>query len=764
MTIVVRQGLVKRHVAVRSRGILSGQAMETRLASAAEHFLERVRSSKRVSNVALVERAYEFARNCHEGTLRKTGEPFIHHPLEVASILNELGMDEATLAAGLLHDVVEDCNVPLTDLEQAFGPEVATLVNGVTKLKRLDFRSAQEHKAENLRKMLLAVAQDARVLIIKLADRVHNLRTIEPFPPERRAEIARETLQVFAPLAHRLGIMRLKWELEDRSFKYAHPDEFEETVRQVEKTRDERQHLVDEVMTTIRTRLTVEGIAAEINGRPKHLYSIWTKQRQQLIDFDRIHDLTAVRVIVESVPECYHALGVIHSLWPPIMGEYTDHIALPKPNGYQSLHTKVLGPYSEPMEVQIRTRAMHREAEYGIAAHWKYKEGRPRGSDFDDKLHWLRQLLELQSDTTDPGEFLNALRSDLFSSEVFVFTPRGDVLDLPAGATPVDFAYRIHSEIGHHCVGAKVQGRIVPLDYHLQNCDICEVMTSRQSKGPKRDWLDFIKTAHARHRIRGFLRKQAFGDNVRAGHERLERAARAEHLEPKTIVRQELIGRLVPYHNWKTVDEVLAAIGYGDISAERILEKLRAELKKLAPATTPEPPQAVAPKRPRGRADQRLNGQGKLAVSLSATGIDDVMFSLARCCTPVPGDRVAGYVTRGRGVTLHRLDCRNLEAYQQREPDRIIAVEWQLKEDASFHVEIAVEALDRVGLLNEITGLISERKLNIDSLTTVTGRDQRARMTIVLAVPNLDRLSAMLVELRKHPSVLEAYRVTSGAR
>ncbi len=716
--------------------------------------IEQTRRARPTSDSDLLMRAYAFAHEKHAGQKRMTGEPYIEHPIAVAGILAELGMDDPTLAAGLLHDVVEDCGVGFEEMARRFGVEVAQLVEGVTKLKHIDFTSQQEKQAENLRKLFLAMAGDVRVIIIKLADRLHNMRTLDPFPEARRREISQETLQILAPIAHRLGIWRIKWELEDRSFKYLEPDIYKQIYALVQHTRAERSALVHQAIETLQERLQREGIAAEVTGRPKHFYSIYQKMMRQGRKFDELHDLIALRIICPTEADCYHALGLVHSLWLQLPEMFFDYIAKPKPNNYQSLHTKVLGPNGEPIEIQIRTREMHREAEFGIAAHWRYKEddaGKPNATASDgsalpggasrdssprggspnslassdgigSKLRWLRLVLELESDTKDDAQsFLDSLKLDLYTDQIFAFTPRGDVIYLPQDSTPVDFAYRIHSDIGHNCAGAKVNGRIVPLDYKLHNGDICEILTQRATRagaGPKRGWLEFVVTPHAKNRIKSFLKKCNFEDNFREGLERLERAARHEKLNLGRVTDNEALQKQARAHNFKTVEDLVAAIGYGECSAETIIKRVGAETESAARSAqrdNSEAPSALASAlltrnvktRPEHNAgevapgglelgppahdDQNPNGA---AASRRKMG-GDVLFSLAKCCAPIPGDAVRGYITRGRGVTIHRDDCANLKHYETREPDRLVAAQWTGDGQRNYRALIAIESRDR---------------------------------------------------------------------
>ena len=736
--------------------------------------IEKTRDARPNSDVDLLERAFAFASEQHANVFRKTGEPYIEHPIAVAGLLAELGMDDTTLAAGLLHDVPEDCGITTEEIAERFGQEVATLVEGVTKLKKIEFSTQEEKQAENLRKLFLAMAGDVRVIIIKLCDRLHNMRTLDPFPEKRKREISAETLYILAPIAHRLGIWRIKWELEDRSFKYLEPAIYKQIYALVQKTRLQRSDIVASAMNELRERLASENIQAEVTGRPKHFYSIYQKMLKQGLQFDAIHDLTALRVICNTAQDCYHALGVVHSLWKPVPEMFFDYIAGPKPNNYQSLHTKVLADDGDLVEVQIRTWEMHREAEFGIAAHWRYKEGDKPSQNFGDKLRWLRLVLELQSDTKDDAQsFLDSLKLDLAADQVFAFTPRGDVIYLPQGSTPVDFAFRIHSEVGNACAGAKVNGRIVPLNHKLSNGDICEVITSRGSRGPKRGWLDFVVTPHAKNRIKAFLKKQSFEENYREGMQRLEKAAQVERLKLGSLATNEVLARVAKSLHLKGLPDLLASIGYGEHSAAQVLNRVREEMQsdkpgsagegatlsgaaealmqRKMPMETPEPPEV-----PGGTLQlSSTNLDGSRGPSVSG----NFLYSLARCCAPIPGDEVKGYITRGRGVTVHRVDCSNLKHYEQREPDRLLNAEWTPDPERGFQALVAVEASDRTGLLHDVTAIFAARKVNIAGVNTYPLKNNRARLNIATTVRDSDELSDVMLALRSVVGVSEVHRV-----
>jgi GTP pyrophosphokinase len=709
-------------------------AIEDEAKAQVKNLIARTQEARPTIDSDLLMRAYDFAHEKHEGQKRRTGEPYIEHPIAVAGILAELGMDDPTLAAGLLHDVVEDCGVGYAEMAQRFGNEVAQLVDGVTKLKHIDFSSKQEKQAENLRKLFLAMAGDVRVIIIKLCDRLHNMRTLDPFPEERRREIAAETLYIFAPIAHRLGIWRIKWELEDRSFKYLEPEIYKQIYAKVQKTRSERSEIVQGAIEIVQERLRADGIDAEVTGRPKHFYSIYQKMIKQGRPFDDVHDLIAMRIICPNKDDCYHALGIVHAIWMQIPEMFFDYISKPKPNNYQSLHTKVMGPDGEPFEVQIRTREMHREAEFGIAAHWRYKEGDTPSQNFGDKLRWLRFVLEMQSETQGDAEgFLDSLKLDLATDQIFAFTPRGDVIYLPQDSTPVDFAYRVHSGVGNACVGARVNGRMVPLDYKLHNGDICEIQTSRRADvGPKRNWLDFVVTPHARHRIKSHLRRQNRETLLAEGRDRLEKVAHSEKLKLGKISENEALLKLAKSSGLKTADDVIEAIGYGEFSAESVLRKIRISLDSV------DSPKEV-------REETR--------------GGSSLLFTLAKCCAPVAGDPVEGYTTRGRGITVHRADCPNLAHYREREPGRLVPAHWTGPGNTPYRALVAVEARDRVGLLHDITSLISARKINICGVNTYPLKDSRARLNIAVTISDVNELNDLISALHATQGVSEVHRV-----
>lgn len=718
--------------------------------------IEKVKKYSPNADTGLILQAYEFAAEVHEGQKRLSGEPYVRHPLETAGILADLEMDVQSIAAALLHDVVEDAHVPLDQVTKTFDKEIAELVDGVTKLKLADFEpresdSDQEGRkrhhaeysrsAENLRKIFLAMARDFRVTVIKLADRLHNMRTLSALPPERQIKVATETLQIYAPLAHRLGIWQIKWQLEDLAFKHLHPREYENIVERVSKTRRERESELNEAVGIIRREFEKEGIKAEVQGRPKHLHSIYQKMLRQDLNFDEIYDLTAVRIIVDTVGDCYHALGVVHDQWMPIPERFEDRIAKPKSNMYQSLHTKVIGPKGEPIEIQIRTWEMHKTAEFGVAAHWQYKEGGSTDEQYEHKLAWLRQqLFDWQADSKDDIEFLRSVTEDLFTDQVFVFTPKGDVIDLTAGSTPVDFAYRIHSDLGNHVAGAKVNGRIVPLTYKFSNGDIVEVI-SRSNVAPSLDWLNFVKTSHARNRIKAYFRKLRYGESVAKGHEMLEKEAERQGLDSEEFLKSEHLQKILESVNAQSEEDLFASVGYGHTPALNVIHKLTA----MQPAT-----EGLS------ISDRKPTDEARLGVI--AGGVDGVAIRRSQCCTPIPGDEVVGYVTRGRGMTLHRKGCPNVQVYFKKEPDRMVEVEWHQADGERFQAGVRIEALDRVGLLNDISAVFSETKTNINSAKIKSYSNKTASFDLTVEVDGVDHLNSLMARIGGLSDILTVRR------
>ncbi|MBO0705087.1 MAG: bifunctional (p)ppGpp synthetase/guanosine-3',5'-bis(diphosphate) 3'-pyrophosphohydrolase, partial [Candidatus Dormibacteraeota bacterium] len=656
----------------------------------------------------LVQRAYARAAEAHRGQHRLTGEDYVEHPLEVASILAELNLDGTALAAALLHDTIEDTELTLDEVREEFGTDVAQLVEGVTKLSRISFRNDQQLHAENIRKMLVAMAEDIRVVLIKLADRLHNMQTIDPLPEVKQRRIARETLDIYAPLAHRLGIGQMKWQLEDLAFRTLDPDAYQEIVRRVNSKRRDRESLVTDLKEILARELETIGLeAAEISGRPKHVYSIWQKMTRDHKDFSQIFDLLALRVLVDSVKDCYGVLGVVHSLWKPLPGRFKDYIAMPKSNGYQSLHTSVISHTGEPIEIQIRTHEMHQVADFGIAAHWTYKEGSadPR---FDEKLGWLRLLMEWQKEVIDAESFVDAVKVDIFQDEVFVFTPRGDVINLPRNSTPVDFAYRIHTEVGHRCIGSKVNGRMVPLDYELKNGEIVEVLTSKGPHGPSRDWLNFVKSASARDRIRKWFKSQARDENIAKGRDLLEKELHRMHRLTLSQLPPGKPEDMARHYRYVEVDDFLAAIGYGDLSPHAVVMRMA--------LTRPEDGDSLK--------QIPLLPQSRPAPRVLVRGEKGLLTRMAPCCQPVPGDAITGFTTRGKGVTVHRTDCPN--ALNPPDARRVVPVDWDIDSSEVYPVAIKIEAWDRTGLLRDIATVVAEQRVSMSQAAVQTYEDKTA--------------------------------------
>lgn len=684
----------------------------------------------------LLVRAYDFASRAHSGQLRKSGEPYIVHPLNVGSILSQIETDPPTVAGGLLHDTVEDTPYSIEDINSEFGPSIGHLVEGVTKLSKLNFRTAKDEQARNLRKMLLAMADDIRVIFIKLGDRLHNMRTLAPLPRDRQEHIALETRNIFAPIAHRLGIWRLKWEMEDLALRYLEPGAYFEIVERLGKTRAEREREIERARAQLEQRLREAGLQAEVYGRPKHIYSIYTKMRTQQLDFEQISDLMALRVIVNTVGDCYAALGIVHDLWMPLSGMFSDYIAKPKSNGYQSLHTKVLGPNAQPMEVQIRTHEMHRIAEYGAAAHWRYKEGKT-DADMDKQVGWVRQLLELDADLQESHEFLELLQLDLFKDQVFVVTPQGDVIDLPAGATPIDFAYRIHTELGHHCVGAKVNGKLVPLDYKFKNGDVAEILTQSGAE-PSRDWLKIAQSSHARSKIRRFLRQKTRDESILQGREILNRELERLRGTERSQLDMNRLAQVAEHLNYLDVDSLYAAIGFGDVEPETVIRHLQ---RPALPLTLADEVARFAP--PKG-------GAADATPQVTSDGVKGFSSRISQCCNPLPGDDIAGYITRGGGLTIHRADCKNLQYRAQREPGRVVSLTWETSPDSHFLAQVEVVAVDRMGLFSHITAVVADLGLNIRKAEAHMEGPHLARLTLDVEIHDRTDLD----ELVKHLSQL----------
>ncbi|MDP1809706.1 MAG: bifunctional (p)ppGpp synthetase/guanosine-3',5'-bis(diphosphate) 3'-pyrophosphohydrolase [Actinomycetota bacterium] len=712
-----------------------------------EALVDKVKKYNPKADVALIRRAFARAHELHELQKRKSGEAYIAHPLGVADILADMEMDTTTIAAALLHDVIEDTNVSLFNIQQEFGNEVADLIDGVTKLGRIKFKTYAEEQAENLRKMLLAMAKDIRVILIKLADRLHNMRTICYLSPEKQREKAEETLEIYAPLAHRLGIFQLKWELEDLAFFTLEPKKYDQLQKMLAESREQREGFLKDVIKQIKKDIGKMGVTGQISGRTKHFYSIYQKMIKREKDLNEIYDLSAVRIIVDSVRDCYAVLGVVHSLWRPIPGRFKDYVAMPKFNMYQSLHTTVIGPTGKPFEIQIRTDAMHKTAEYGIAAHWRYKEGGAPGEG-DRQFSWLREMVDWQTETKDPREFMESLKVDLFEDEVFVFTPKGDVINLRAGSTPLDFAYAIHTDVGHHCVGAKVNNQIVSLEYRLKVGDIVDVLTSKTSVGPSKDWLSIAKTSRARSKIRQWFSKESREDSEQLGRELIQKTLRKQGVNVAGAAQAEALGQVSKGMNFAKPETLMAAVGSGKISVKQVTAKII----KILNRSTEEVEPLLPTKLPPSFADRAKT------TGVKVKGIDDLLIRLAHCCHPVPGDPIIGFVTRGRGLSIHRADCVNAQSLNAF-PDRILEVAWDDKQPTTYQVEIQVEALDRTKLLSDISAVLSDSGVNILTATVSTRKDRIAVFRFVFEIGNLRNLNNIINTIKHIDAVFDAYRV-----
>ncbi len=716
--------------------------------------LSRAKKYQPGDNHLLIEKAYVFAENAHRGQLRKSGEPYFSHPRNVASILVELMLDAPTIAAGLLHDTVEDCdNVSFETIEKEFGTEVSQLVDGVTKLGKLNFSDREEQQAESLRKMILAMSKDIRVVLIKLADRLHNMRTLSFQPADRQLSIARETLDIYAPLAHRLGVYTIKQEIEDLALRYIDPEGYKMVAHKVGIKRVEREEQIRTVIRILGSKLEEMGLKNyEIEGRPKHLYSIYRKMVIQNRHFEQIYDLIAIRVLVDTVPECYTVLGVVHTLWNQVPGRFKDYISVPKNNMYQSLHTTLIGGRTipAPFEVQIRTREMHRVAEYGIAAHWNYKEG-GNSNDLDKKLYWLRQILDWQSETRDSKEFIDGLKTDLFSEEVFLFTPKGDIINMQRGATPLDFAYRIHSHIGNSCVGAKVNGKIVPLDTELATGDRVEIMTSSSSKGPSMDWLSIVRTQQAKAKIRQFFKKELYGENVQKGRDMLEHEAKRRGVKLGDLTKPDYLEPLMKKNAFSDLDALFGAVGYGALPSAYVISRLIEEQKRDEEAAAPK----KAPALPEPSDVMR---QGKPTHGIYVEGGAGMLVRFAHCCNPVPGDEISGYITRGRGVTVHKADCVNAI---RSEAERMVNVSWAEEEKGTFNASVRIIAYDHPSLLGEITVFVSDLGTPVTAVSVKMNKNGTCTIHMVIQVTSKDQLRQTVGRLQKRSDVLEAYRSVS---
>ncbi len=724
-----------------------------------ENIINRIESYNPSADIGVVVKAYTYAEMAHStAPMRLSGERYFIHPYSVAITLCDMHMDVQTIAAGLLHDVVEDTGKTYDDIQREFGTEIADMVDGVTKLSKVKYRTKEERQAESLRKMIIAMSKDIRIVIIKLADRLHNIRTLEYMPVEKQKQKAMETLEIYAPIANRLGMASIKWELEDTSLKYIDREGYDDLVKKVSEKNEERKEFIKSIVDIIKQKLVEAHLEnVEVTGRPKSLYSIYKKMYYKNKPFEQIYDITAVRIIVDSVRDCYGALGIVHTMWKPIPGRFKDYIAMPKPNMYQSLHTTVIGPDGEPFEIQIRTLEMHRTAEFGIAAHWKYKEGIDEESNFDEKLNWLRQMLEWQQETNDPEEFMENLKVDLYSDEVFVFTPKGEVINLPSGSTPVDFAYRVHSAIGNKCVGAKINGRIVPLDYKLKTGDKIEILTSANSNGPSRDWLKIVASSQAKAKIKKYFKEKDKEFNVEKGRELLEREIKKQGFAINDILKDEWIKQCADKYNLYTVENLYAAISTGSITENQIFTRLKSiyveknkdkiDLDKLNKKDS------IVDKSTQMRSERHASG-------VIIRGIDNVKVRLSRCCNPVPGDAIVGFITRGRGVSVHRADCTNIHDLNDTEDERFIEVEWDNGKKGTFLSEIQIKAIDRPKLLQDITGLYNDARLNATSLNLRINKDKVAVIDITFEINETKQLHDLIKKIKKVEGVLDIYRTT----
>ncbi|HEX2469273.1 MAG TPA: bifunctional (p)ppGpp synthetase/guanosine-3',5'-bis(diphosphate) 3'-pyrophosphohydrolase [Candidatus Limnocylindrales bacterium] len=715
-------------------GEIDLEALRTALkASIAEHHP--------TADLGGVDRAFDLAVDAHQGQPRATGEPYVTHPIASAQIVADLGIDPVAVEAALLHDVPEDTEYSLTDIEERFGAEVAHLVDGVTKLSRFSTHSHEQQQAENIRKMLLAMAEDIRVVLIKLADRLHNMRTLYGLASEKQSRIARQTMEIYAPLAERLGIWQIKWELEDLAFKVLEPERFRELARLLDTRRKGRESYIDRAIAELRPKLEAAGIEPDLQGRPKHIFSIWKKMQRKGAEFGEIYDVYAIRVLVDEVRDCYAALGIVHSLWRPIPGQFDDYIAVPKNNLYQSLHTAVIALDGKPLEIQIRTHQMHQVSEVGIAAHWRYKEGTKSDREYDAKLAWLRQLMDWQRDVSesDATEFVEGIKLDIFQDQVFVFTPKGDIKDLPAGATPLDFAYRIHTDVGHRTIGAKVNNRLVPLDYRLKNGDIVEIVTTKGEHGPSRDWLNVVRTSHAREKIRQWFKRKDRDENIVHGRESLERELRRLARTTIAVVGTDKIAEVAKQLNHESVDDFFAAIGYGAIGPQAVVMRLGVVDDGQAQLPTVAPSQQVA----------RTGG-------VRVKGVGDLLVRFAKCCHPIPGDPIVGFITRGKGVTVHLRSCPTVA--NEREVTRLIEVEWEAEPTQTYPIAIRVEAFDRTGLLNDITQVVAENKVNIVAANVGVSQDHTAIVTATLQVASVSQLARVMSRIENLKDVISVTR------
>jgi guanosine-3',5'-bis(diphosphate) 3'-pyrophosphohydrolase len=720
-----------------------------------EQLLEQASAYLKPNDLKRIQEAYEFADQAHTGQVRKSGEPYILHPVAVAEILVHMQMDVTSIIAALLHDVVEDTKVSLDTIKAHFGSTCSMLVDGLTKLEKIQFKSKEEQQNENYRKMFVAMAQDIRVILIKLADRLHNMRTLKFQSEENQRRIADETLEIFCPIAHRLGISAIKWEMEDIALRYLNPQQYYRIVNLMQKKRAEREQFILDVIDNIKEKVGEMGIDADISGRPKHIYSIYKKMSSRNKQFNEIYDLLAIRIIVDNIKDCYATLGIIHTLWKPMPGRFKDYIAMPKANMYQSLHTTVIGPNGEPLEVQIRTWEMHKTSEFGIAAHWAYKEGTmvPAGS-FEDKMTWFREILELQNEVTDASEFMESLKMDFFSDLVFVFTPKGEVIELPAGSVPLDFAYRIHTEVGNRTIGTKVNGRIVPLDHRLKTGDIVEILTSKHSYGPSQDWIKLAQSSHAKSKIKQWFKKEKREENVEKGREAVERELKRLAYDPPAVMTDDKMLEVAKKFNFSDIEDMLSAISFGGITAAQICTRLTDKLRKET-----EESQALQLTNEIKEMKTAPEKKNRPTHGVRVKGVDNLLVRFARCCNPVPGDRITGYITRGRGVSVHRLDCTNIPLGEGEEGHRVIDVEWEGAVEANYSVEIEIAGHDRRGFLNEVLQAVSESKTNISAVSGRSDKNRMAMIHMTILIRNIDHLQAVVEKIKRVKDVYSVQRI-----
>ncbi|PTL40632.1 (p)ppGpp synthetase [Alkalicoccus saliphilus] len=721
-----------------------------------EQVLEKASEYLPEKDVEFLRRAYEMAEYAHREQYRRSGEPYIWHPVQVAGILVDLGMDPDTVAAAFLHDVVEDTDVGLDELETKFGEQVAMLVDGVTKLGKIKYKSKEEQQAENHRKMFVAMAKDIRVILIKLADRLHNMRTLKHLPPEKQRRISNETLEIFAPLAHRLGISKIKWELEDTSLRYLNPQQYYRIVNLMKKKRVERESYIDEVKDLLKDRLGNMNVEADIHGRAKHIYSIYRKMVLQKKQFNEIYDLFAVRIVVKSIKDCYAVLGTIHTQWKPMPGRFKDYIAMPKANMYQSLHTTVIGPKGDPLEVQIRSEDMHKVAEFGVAAHWAYKEGKSvdDAESLETKMSWFREILEWQNNTNDAQEFMESLKIDLFSDMVFVFSPKGDVMELPKGSVPLDYAYRIHTEVGNRCIGAKVNGKMVPLDHQLKTGDIVEILTSKHSYGPSQDWLKITQSSHAKNKIRQWFKREKREENVEKGRDMVEKEIEKKGFTTKQVLTKENIERVMDKFSFTTEEDMYAAVGYQGITAAQVVTRLTDNLRRQEEQVEKQTlAEAVEELKPQHKSSSKTDS------GVRVKGIDNLLIRLSRCCNPVPGDDIVGYITKGRGVSIHRSDCPNVQ--QEDVKARLLPVEWDTRPQQSknYDVDIEISGYDRRSLLNDVLQAVAETKTNIQAVTGKADKNKMAMIDMTISIQNTAHLQRVVERIKQISDIYTVRRV-----